>query len=176
MDNECALTGTPGVGKTTVSELLKEEGYEVLDLNRFIREKDLLEDEDAERGSFNVDTKRLREVFLEEGLEHDIVEGHLSHHLKLSPTIVLRCSPTELKKRMKEKGWSGRKVQENAEAEALDVILVEALEACDEVYEVDTTERTPQEVADRVKDIFKGETENYIPGSIDWAEEYLDKL
>jgi len=35
-----ALTGTPGVGKTTVSKILKKRGYDILDLNRFLKEKE----------------------------------------------------------------------------------------------------------------------------------------
>ncbi len=170
---KCALTGTPGVGKTTVSDLLRKEGYDVLDLNRFIRKKGLLEEKDIKRGSFNVDTEALGERFKKEGKKTDIVEGHLSHHLELSHTIVLRCSPPELKERMRNKGWDEKKIEENAEAEALDVILVQAIGICDEVYEINTTEKTPNEVKESIKDILKGSTKGYKPGKIDWSEEYL---
>lgn len=171
---ECALTGTPGVGKTTVAELLRKYGYEVLDLNDFIIEQGLLGREDQERGAADVDTRLLREkyreMYCEKETEHDIVEGHLSHHLELSPTIVLRCAPSELKKRMEKKGWPDRKIKENLEAEAIDVILIEALDLCREVYEVDTTGKSPEDVSADLKDIFDGKTEGYEPGSLDWSE------
>ncbi|MBS3817103.1 MAG: adenylate kinase family protein [Candidatus Thermoplasmatota archaeon] len=172
---DCALTGTPGVGKTTVSNLLREEGYEVLDLNRFIKENDLSEGEDPKRDSLEVDIGKLKEVYekKKKDLNVKIVEGHLSHHLSLSPTIVLRCSPAELKKRMEKKGWDEEKIEENLEAEALDGILIEALDVCEEVYEIDTTEKDPEEVTECVKEILNGETEMYEPGEIDWTEEYF---
>lgn len=166
---ECALTGTPGVGKTTVAELLQKEGYDVLDLNAFIKNHDLSGGQDEERGAINVNIRLLREKYKEKKSEPDIVEGHLSHYLELSPAIVLRCAPPELKERMKEKGWPESKIEENAEAEAVDVILMEALDLCDEVYEVDTTGKGPEEVVDHLKEIFEGDTEDYTPGSIDWS-------
>ncbi len=172
---KCALTGTPGVGKTTVSELLEEQGYDVLDLNQFIRENDLWDEEDEERGSLEVDVEGLRKVYEEQKNEYDMVEGHLSHHLSLPYTIVLRCAPPELRDRMERKGWGERKIEENLEAEVLDAILIEALDVCENVYEVDTTDRTPEEVAGCVKEILENDLKNqdYRSGSIDWTEEYL---
>ncbi len=168
-----ALTGTPGVGKTTVSKVLDRRGYEVLDLNDFIKDRGLRGDRDVDRGSFEIDIGRLKEAYHGEKLDPDIVEGHLSHHLSISPTIVLRCSPSELEKRMEEKGWNEEKIDENLEAEMLDTILIEALETCDEVYEVDTTGKGPEEVASAVEEIMKGEVKKYEPGTVDWSEEFL---
>ncbi len=165
-----AITGTPGVGKTTVSDLLEEE---VLDLNEFVMEKGLTEDKDKEMDSFNVPIEKMKKAYEEDAPKHDIVEGHLSHHLGLSPTIVLRCSPEELEERMEDKDWSESKVQENLEAEVLDVILVEAAEMCDSVYEVDTTGREPEEVKEDIMNILDGKTEDYSPGSVDWTGEFL---
>ncbi len=168
-----ALTGTPGVGKTTVSKLLEKKGYNILDLNEFIRENDLIEGEDRERGTFEVDTELLLRAFNREKGEYDIVEGHLSHHLKISPTIVLRCSPEELKNRMEKKRWDQKKIKENTEAEALDIILVEALELCDQVYEIDTTDKNPEKVTECVIEILEKRSDDYTPGSVDWSEDYF---
>ncbi len=172
---KCALTGTPGIGKTTVSDHLKKDGYEVLHLNEFIENNDLLEKKDRTRDSFNVDITDLKRTYEKKQLKHEIVEGHLSHYLSLDPTIVLRCAPTKLEERMGKKGWNEKKIKENLEVETLDTILIEAIELCDEVYEIDTTKKTPEQVAECVKEIFKGNQKKheYEPGSIDWTEEYL---
>ena len=45
----------------------------------------------------------------------------------------------ELEMRLKSRGYSEEKIKENIEAEALDVILVEAFEWCKKVFEVNTT-------------------------------------
>ena len=170
-----ALTGTPGIGKTTVSEVLKQRGYKILDLNNFIKEKGLRGDKDIDRSSFEVDTRHLKEVYHRENLNPDLVEGHLAHHLSLSPTVVLRCSPSELEKRMNKKGWNEDKIEENLEAEMLDTILIESLEICEDVYEIDTTGKSPKEVASAIEEIMQGKVENYEPGSIDWSEEFLSR-
>ncbi len=170
-----ALTGTPGVGKTTVSKVLEKRGFDVLDLNGFIRDKGLLEKEDPERKSFEVDIETLKRSFNDENIEADIIEGHLSHHLPISTVIVLRCSPSVLEERMENKGWDRDKIEENLEAEMIDIILMEALQNSDEVLEIDTTDREPVEVASSVEEIMEGKTEYYKPGSVDWSGEMLSR-
>ncbi|MEF8832075.1 MAG: adenylate kinase family protein [Candidatus Thermoplasmatota archaeon] len=170
-----ALTGTPGVGKTSVSKALEQKGYDILDLNNFIKDRGLREDKDHDRDSFEVETERLKEQYDREELDPDMIEGHLAHHLSISPTVVLRCSPSELEKRMKNKGWNEDKMEENLEAEMLDTILIEALDMCEDVYEIDTTSKDPEEVASAVEDVINGETERYEPGSVDWSEEFLSR-
>ena len=60
------------------------------------------------------------------------------------------------------------------EAEALDVILSEAVEihGMRKVFEVDTTDRSVEEVAEIVEGLIRGKVdkENYRPGKIDWSE------
>ncbi len=170
-----ALTGTPGVGKTSVSKVLGERGYKILDLNDFIKNKGLRGNKDLKRNTFEIDAERLKEVYHDQNLNPDIVEGHLSHHLSISPIVVLRCSPSELEKRMKNKRWNEKKIEENLEVEMLDTILIEALERTEDVYEIDSTGKDPEEVATAVEDIMNGEGERYEPGSIDWSEEFLSR-
>ena len=61
-------------------------------------------------------------------------------------------------------------MRENLEAEFLDVILVEAVEWCDLVSEIDATCLSPEEVADRVVGILRGELK-MPPGEVDWTGE-----
>jgi len=98
-----------------------------------------------------------------------ILEGHLSHHLALV-AVVLRLNPKELSRRLSNRGYPPAKIRENVEAEALDVILVEAVERCQRVYEVDTTGLLPEEVADLVAKAIRGEAE-LPPRGMGWLEE-----
>lgn len=170
---KASITGTPGVGKTSAAEGLKKEGYSVLNLNEFIKKEGLREDKDEYMDSYNVDIEEMIDLYREKAPEHDIVEGHLSHHLSVEPVIILRCAPDELERRASSKNWPDHKLKENVEAEAMDVVLVEALDKNEDVYEIDTTDLTPEEVKDKIIEILNGKTEKYTPGRIDWTEEYL---
>ena len=165
------ITGTPGTGKTLACALLGG----VLDLNELIREEGLYSGVDGTRGSLIADMDMVYDRVHEIAQGRDgnlVIEGHLSHHV-CDLAIVLRLSPDELGERLRKRGYPGAKISENAEAEAVDVILVEAVEWCDWVYEIDTTGRTVEEVADVIREILDAidrgiGIEGYEPGSVDW--------
>jgi len=143
-----------------------------VDLNALILREQLWKGTDARRGSKNVDLARLRRaVAAERGPV--VFEGHLAHELPVDLAIVLRCAPSELSRRLKARGWPAKKIQENVEAEAVDVILIEALEDCPEVCEIDTTHLTVPEAAAAIEEALGGEREKYRPGRIDWSDEVL---
>jgi broad-specificity NMP kinase len=54
----------------------------------------------------------------------------------------------------------------------LDVILVEAVEYCQRVDDIDTSGRNPKEVADLVAKIIEGKLQ-MPPGQVDWLEEFI---
>lgn len=164
-----ALTGTPGTGKTTVAELLKKRGYEVIFVIEMARKYECILDDEGEE--VEIDVEKLSQFRFD-----GIVEGHLSHYLHPDITIVLRCNPLVLKERLEERGWDEEKLMENVEAELLDVILVEAIEMNSNVYEIDTTFMTAEEVADAVESIISGKGEDYRPGKVDWLSELEDRL
>jgi adenylate kinase len=162
-----ALTGTPGTGKSTVAPLV-DEGFQVIDLNALIKDGNNL-GSDPERGSLIADLDKLDRFV--DGLSGDyIIEGHVSHLLPVDRIIVLRVSPVVLRERLAKRGWSKAKIDENVEAEALDVILVEALEMSDSVYEINATDMTRDQVVAAIREIIRG-TDKYKPGSVDFSEE-----
>jgi adenylate kinase len=167
---KAALTGTPGVGKTSVSSLLSS--IRVLSVDSLADEADAVTGFDVERETGEVDIDRLAEAVLR--IEGDVlIEGHLSHLVGVEVAIVLRCAPSVLRDRLKAKGWGDAKVAENVEAEAVDVVLIEALEAAHVVCEIDTTRMSVVEVARAVEEILAGESEKYPVGNVDWSQEVL---
>jgi adenylate kinase len=168
---QIALTGTPGTGKTTVAAILP---YRIIDINALVREG-LNLGMDPKRGCLEADMdaleQRLKEMDTDIG-EITILEGHFSHYFA-DWAIVLRLSPIVLRERLEARGYSKEKIKENLEAEALDIILAESVESCSRVDEIDTTGRSPQEVAGLVIRIIKGEL-MLPPGQVDWLEDYLD--
>jgi adenylate kinase len=168
---QIALTGTPGTGKTTIAAILP---YRVIDINALVKEG-LNLGIDPERGCLEADMDALEQRLNEmdtNAREITILEGHFSH-LFADWAIVLRLSPVMLRERLEARGYSKEKIKENLEAEALDVVLVESVENCSRVDEIDTTCCSPQEVAGLVIKIIKGEL-MLPPGQVDWLEVYLD--
>lgn len=163
-----ALTGTPGTGKSTISDMV-DEGYGIVHINDLIKEKYNTGSDHDRDGALIADLDGLSDYV--DSLEGNyILEGHVSHLLPVDAVIVLRASPSSLRERLKSRGWKEGKVRENVEAEALDVILIEAMSYNDKVYEINTTNMTPTEVRDAVREIIKG-SDRYAPGSIDFSEE-----
>ncbi len=163
-----ALTGTPGVGKSEVAKRLEKMGYNVLRLEEIVDK--FVVGYDEERESKIVDEEAIDEYIRqikEEGIL--IIEGHLSHLLSVDGVILLRCHPKQLMKRLKAKKWNERKIRENVEAEALDIILERALEKHNKIWEVETTGKSIDEVVEEVRNIIeKLPPSNY--GKIDYSE------
>ena len=178
------ITGTPGTGKTSVCQSVQ---VPCLDLNSVIETEGLYTGVDPDRGSLIADLDRLgdyvRRMEATAGGRVLVIEGHLAHLLRPEVAIVLRAQPSVLAARLKLKGFSAPKIQENLEAEVLDLILAEAVELCETVYEVDTSGKSVKEAASVVWAIITAETKKgaagigraallewYKPGSVDWSD------
>jgi len=169
-----ALTGTPGTGKTTISKSLSRKlDFHCSHLADFVT-SDICDDYDDARGCGEVNLDKLREAVKYRLKDNTIIEGHLSHRLGVSDiVIVLRTRPSILRHRLKKRMYGEDKVRENIEAEALDICLVESVDEGAEVYEVDTSVKSPQEVGEDIVRILKGKGDEFRPGKIDWSEKYF---
>ncbi|MEY7849771.1 adenylate kinase family protein [Natrarchaeobius sp. A-rgal3] len=161
-----AVTGTPGTGKTTATTILGERletgpepNLEVVHLNDVLEREGLYTAVDAERESKVADLEALS-AWLEDR-DDVVIDSHLAHLVDAERVAVLRCRPDDLERRLRERGESEAKATENAESEALDVILAEAVEehGLESVYEIDTTDSAPEAVADDLEAVIAGERE-----------------
>jgi len=161
-----AVTGTPGTGKTTATERVDTD-LPIVHLNDLIRDEDLYESVDEERDSLVADLDAAEERVPDAAL----VESHLAHHLDADHVVVLRCRPAEIERRLRERGEPEATAVENAESEALDVILAEAVEhhGRENVYEIETTDRDPDAVAREIEAVIAGDREPSA-GTVDYTE------
>ena len=161
----CGITGTPGTGKSMIGEELSRRGHTVVHLTATIAPYVIGEDE--ERGAQIIDTDRWAAEFVP---VDGFVEGHIAHLLPCDKIVVLRCRPDELKKRLAQRKYRQEKIRENADAEALDVCLIETVENFEpgRILEIDTTGHDAAFSADRIEGFARGT----IPadfGHIDWS-------
>lgn len=150
------ITGTPCTGKTSVSEelakLIKKTGmnFKVIHLNDIILKNRLYTGTDKKRNAKDVDMKKLRKYLkAATGKKGNfIIESHFAHDFDGDVVFVLRASPAELEKRMEAKKWPPEKIEENLEAERLNLIFGEALDVhAHKVFEINTTGKTALESA-----------------------------
>ena len=149
------ITGTPGTGKTTVAEALDKE---ITSIKEFARERGLGEEKDI----FEIDVERVKEELPEDCW----IEGHLAHKAGVDYCIVLRTRPDVLEERLKERDYSEEKIEENLEAEKMDLILSEAFENC-KIYEIDTTGKSVEETVEEIEEAVKNKESKYAV--CDWS-------
>jgi adenylate kinase len=178
-----ALTGTPGTGKSAVATLLQLKGFTIVRLNELAVETKSVDGFDKKRDTKLVDITKLNNYIKKHYKTDELVffDGHIAHLLRsMDKIIILRCHPQHLRKRLATKGWKEEKIQENIDAETIDVILCEAVEKHpkENIFEINTTKKTIEEISTLIMTLVKKNfepTKPYSIGQIDWSEEILRK-
>ena len=140
------IAGTPGTGKTAVGDALARRGHRVVRVAETIAPFVIAEED----GVREVDEAAWAAAFAP---IDGYVEGGLVQFLPCDRLAILRCRPDVLRGRLEARGYPPEKVGENVEAEALDVVLCEALEHLppEHLLEIETTSRSAEETADLVE-------------------------
>ena len=174
MSNIIFISGTPCTGKTTVSEELSQKlNWELVKINDLAISNNLVLGIDDDKGYKIIDIDALNETLFDIISKSDnlIVEGHLSHLCSgADKLIILRCRPEILEKRLASRDYSEAKIHENLEAEALGVCSAESLDIYeDNVYELDVSDLTVDEVVSTLFNLINGEKELGF-GEIDFMD------
>ena len=174
MSNIIFISGTPCTGKTTVSEELSQKlNWKLVKINDLAISNNLVLGIDDDKGYKIIDIDALNETLLDIISKSDnlIVEGHLSHLCSgADKLIILRCRPEILEKRLASRDYSEAKIHENLEAEALGVCSAESLDIYeDNVYELDVSDLTVDEVVSTLFNLINGEKELGF-GEIDFMD------
>ncbi|CAI2382825.1 unnamed protein product [Moneuplotes crassus] len=134
------VTGTPGVGKTTLCSLLESSlheegktGYKYIMLAERIREEKLYKDWNKE-----FDVSEYDEDMVCDNLEDEMSKGGVIlefHSCGFFPErwfqliVLLRCDNTHLYDRLAERGYDQNKITENIECEIMEVTSEEVRES-----------------------------------------------
>ena len=169
-----AITGTPGVGKTTIAELFSEGDFTILSVKDLAKQYGCEGDFDESTQSMDIDIHRLAEQFESNLLDDAIVDGHLSHFLEVDGIVILRCNPSVLQERLAKRDYSESKIKANVEWEMIAGTWSEIIEfELDQpILELDTTNCDPNEAYEKIIEwINDGHSQGPIQTRIDWLAE-----
>ena len=116
-----AVTGTPGVGKTSFCSKAKWSTNSVKNL---AEKYDCIGSIDRD-GSAPIDIEKLVVKLNWAGDDLQLIDGHLSHLLPVDAVILIRCHPDTLRERLISRGYSEEKINENIECELIGIISAE---------------------------------------------------
>lgn len=165
-----ALTGSPGVGKSTLAAVAAQHGWRVVDVRAWARERGCASAPD-ESGVEDIDVVRLaRHVPAEDGRKV-LFEGHVSHFLPLDAAWIVRCDPRVLRPRLEKRGYASGKVAANLEAEAMDLILQECAGRFKRIVQRDGTRRSPEALYKSFADVRLESLKAPDLEPVDWSDQ-----
>lgn len=174
MGDKFGLTGTPGTGKKTLAPLVASKlRLQCISLNELAVSAGAQATGSPE---VEIDVSFLKSKLPRMLHGPSLLYGHLLPYVIgrdfVRRVVVLRCEPSELKKRLVERGYSPEKVIENVEAELIGLLSSDSLKAFgkSKVLEYDTT---PSDSAKASSSIAKMIGMASRPDSlIDWTLSY----
>lgn len=166
-----ALTGTPGVGKTTLAQAARASGWRVVDVKAWAKQEGCVVAYDEDDDADVLDVLELAALVPPDDGTKVIYEGHVSHFLGLDQIWVLRLDPRVLADRLRARGYRKEKVAENLEAEALDLIFQEALDVGAPVIQRDATHRSASDLLAAFERIGAGRNGSNDVEPVDWSDQ-----
>lgn len=174
MGKTIGITGTPGTGKKTIAPVVASRlGLPCISLNDLASAHGLTREGEPDS---DVDTSALGQIFRREHRMPSVVFGHLLPNVlrrsDVSRVIVLRCEPSELRRRLVARGYPPDKVIANVEAELIGLVAMEAYSSfgTDKTAEFDASgSRSAPTVSSIVKSLGREGPSRRV---IDWLPSY----
>ena len=166
-----AITGSPAVGKTTVAQLMGQQGWEVLSVSELAKTFDCQGVYDEAMKSQEIDIHKLAEEFLPGANKQQLIDGHLSHFLSVDRIVLLRCEPGELRQRLKARGYDDAKITANVEWELLAGTWAEIIEfdITQPILELDASKLSAEQVVNAISTWLTDDLDSTLPeNAIDW--------
>ena len=174
------VSGTPGVGKHTISIELSRmlNGIPILDINKVILSENLLIPSSSSSSGNEVNIEKtfnsLKLILSTKEYDDAIIVGHLAPYV-VDPVlvdfiIVLRRSPYELKKIYEIRSYSKKKIYDNVVSEILGIISYDFLKKFNkkDISEIEISENVlPYMSAQKIIDMYTNKNLREF-GIIDW--------
>ncbi|ORZ35953.1 AAA domain-domain-containing protein [Catenaria anguillulae PL171] len=160
------ITGTPGTGKTTMSELLSAAtSLQHINVGDLVKEKSLHEGWDDEFQCYIVDEDKVCDE-LEDIMNRggNVVDFHTVDFFPerwFDLVVVLRTENGVLFPRLEARQYSSKKIEENVTAEIMQVILEDARNSYREDIIVELSSNTVEDMEANVEQVRE------------WAEEWV---
>ena len=174
------VSGTPGVGKHTISIELSRmlNGIPILDINKVIISENLLIPSSSSSCGNEVNIEKtfnsLKSILATKEYDDAIIVGHLAPYV-VNPVlvdfiIILRRSPYELKKIYEIRSYSKKKIYDNVVSEILGIISYDFLKKFNkkDISEIEISENVlPCMSAQKIIDMYTNKNLREF-GIIDW--------
>ena len=118
-----AVTGTPGSGKTTFCSAIEYPSMTVEEIA--VNHGCIGEVEDD--GAAPIDLDKLCSIVAWPEGDMLLLDGHLSHLLPIDAIVLIRCHPSDLRKRLSQRDYADSKIEENVECELIGSVAAECL-------------------------------------------------
>lgn len=158
MNPNVLVTGTPGCGKTTLCEqVAKASGFIHLNVSELVKEHELHNGRDEQFDTLILDDDKvcdMLEPLLEKGgVLVDFHSSELFPERWFDLVIVLRTDTDVLYNRLESRGYNERKINENIEAEIMQVCLDEAMASYDPEIVHEIASNSPEQCTKNVQHI-----------------------
>ena len=164
------ITGNPGVGKHTITQLIADKmNLSIIDINKIARDSGLFE----KNGDANdVDVEVLEKILESKTSEDNIVVGHLAPYVlrknQVKVMIVLRRSPYDLIPVYEDRKYDEVKIRDNAGSEILGIITNDAMDRFQEkTFQINVSGKTVAEILERIMSVITNRKGNEV---VDWLE------
>lgn len=152
------FVGTPGTGKSAIAKAIAPVlGLSILEINDLVKDQSFFIGYDVFRDSLIIDEPRICDhlvPILEKNQQLCLCGPVLELPTRLFDLIVvLECNPSMLRRRLAARGYDTEKIEENVEAEIMQIIAEEARTIYDgrcPICKIDTSDFTPFQAAELV--------------------------
>ena len=164
------ITGNPGVGKHTITQLIANKmKLSIIDINKIAKDSELFE---KNNNTNDIDIEILEKILESKISENNIIVGHLAPYSlrknQVEIMIVLRRSPYDLIPVYRNRKYDNAKIKDNVGSEILGIITNDAIDKFQEkTFQINVSGKTIVEVYEKIMSVIMNKKGNEV---VDWLE------